>query len=1100
MNGLAKVSPILGGSNMADIPVNSNTPIGNTDDDKTLKKLEAAISKIEAMDAATIKANDNLAKYTQSYRELNKELSSLVGNIKGIKFPNGNVKTSSSNSSDKLTKAASKVVDKEKKTQLKKVNDISSAAAKAVSGTALSALGPIMTATSGIAALGVAIKGLADITKSAETRITNAATALQKMGVALTEQQQQAVNATIAYNKLGNQLSRLGDDIGSFFSPLKEGFANVFSDILSTLGYSTAETDERRNQFELSAVSKARAQAFSGPSQRAIAGGIYDIALGKAVGTKYEGKEAEIAEAISNAVFTGRGAEEYGFNLSDNALIGYMAQQGVDIVNVEITDAMKTAYRYQMLDYEAKLKSTDAIAEQVKSWEQVGIEIDRCKGKLFAFDEVIQLTAVDTRIPEIDGGLSSGGNGSGDGNKKKGPYRINDVTNKIKKEIDRAKDIIDDADDTVDKLDENLDDTTEKIEKETDKFDDTVDKFDESLNKLDKSVNQFDLSVNNFGLHVNKFDTASNLVDKAADKIVSAANVNNTAADKMVNSAKSVSETASKLDTSLNGFKIAVDKMGNVITVIDSAAGTILTASESIGLSADEFVNAAAILEKAGPSIKAAMEEGGANAGEKIRQAIESAKINVTVTNKTIVTHVNEGGVKQEEKDDTPSPEDINKFIAELEEGDSEVTDSLEDSLRNEKNQSHDSKIIQMYHDEENMTEEEFNAKYHRNVSDTAYEYKEYTEDELREMLFGRSTENESEENKSKKDKVLNFLGELGASGVQGGKKLANKMWKNVTAGIFDIGELADFVDAMKQEGIGVTEINKWLPELAKFTLWSPLEFMGTGIYNNLIAEGMDAKWIEEENMDAISEWLAKKGIGVADLIVAGGAEGAGDIVALTKLVAGFFGWAQEELGFDSSGAKDTVEYLQKYQDSVDYITGQALEGNFFSIMGAALGISGTEQQQKLAQVNLGWLDLENLLANPRYKFITYTDENGNAAQQLIVNPYYSRETGEKLSEPEYADGGIGTKEIHGASLFEGNKAEAVIPLESEAGIRYLSDAMREASAGEGIGNQIVVNLTLRGLNLSDNESEWQYVGKKIAEVIDVNLMRRGELNYGSSF
>ena len=100
-----------------------------------------------------------------------------------------------------------------------------------------------------------------------------------------------------------------------------------------------------------------------------------------------------------------------------------------------------------------------------------------------------------------------------------------------------------------------------------------------------------------------------------------------------------------------------------------------------------------------------------------------------------------------------------------------------------------------------------------------------------------------------------------------------------------------------------------------------------------------------------------------------------------------------------------------------------------------------------------------------------------------------------------FADGGIGTREVHNATLFEGNKKEAVIPLESQAGINYLSDAMKQAQEGQvTTSGDIQVYLTLSGVNIADNEAQWQRVGEKIAEVIEVQRQRRGDLNYGSSF
>lgn len=100
-----------------------------------------------------------------------------------------------------------------------------------------------------------------------------------------------------------------------------------------------------------------------------------------------------------------------------------------------------------------------------------------------------------------------------------------------------------------------------------------------------------------------------------------------------------------------------------------------------------------------------------------------------------------------------------------------------------------------------------------------------------------------------------------------------------------------------------------------------------------------------------------------------------------------------------------------------------------------------------------------------------------------------------------YANGGIGTKPVTGATLFE-DGAEAVIPLESQAGIDFLGNAMRQAIGGEeGFGgDQIIVNLNLSGLNVADDDSRWEQIGTKIAEVIDVQRQRRGELNYGAAY
>ena len=105
---------------------------------------------------------------------------------------------------------------------------------------------------------------------------------------------------------------------------------------------------------------------------------------------------------------------------------------------------------------------------------------------------------------------------------------------------------------------------------------------------------------------------------------------------------------------------------------------------------------------------------------------------------------------------------------------------------------------------------------------------------------------------------------------------------------------------------------------------------------------------------------------------------------------------------------------------------------------------------------------------------------------------------------PKFAEGGIGTREMN-IRAFEGNKKEAIIPLETEAGISYLASAMNKASGGDGNtssvgGDTYEINVNLSGLNVADNEAGWERVGKKISEVIDVQRQRRGELSYGGSF
>lgn len=91
---------------------------------------------------------------------------------------------------------------------------------------------------------------------------------------------------------------------------------------------------------------------------------------------------------------------------------------------------------------------------------------------------------------------------------------------------------------------------------------------------------------------------------------------------------------------------------------------------------------------------------------------------------------------------------------------------------------------------------------------------------------------------------------------------------------------------------------------------------------------------------------------------------------------------------------------------------------------------------------------------------------------------------------PSYAAGGVGTHRVDGATLFE-NGPEAVIPLSSQEGINYLSNAMKEAG---GTGSNINVTVELSGINIADNDRQWNEVARKIGERINTVIRREGSV------
>lgn len=89
-----------------------------------------------------------------------------------------------------------------------------------------------------------------------------------------------------------------------------------------------------------------------------------------------------------------------------------------------------------------------------------------------------------------------------------------------------------------------------------------------------------------------------------------------------------------------------------------------------------------------------------------------------------------------------------------------------------------------------------------------------------------------------------------------------------------------------------------------------------------------------------------------------------------------------------------------------------------------------------------------------------------------------------------FAVGGVGTQRIDGATLFE-NGPEAVIPLSTPEGINYLANAMKEAG---GSGSNINVTVELSGINIADNDRQWNEVARNIGERINTIIRREGSV------
>lgn len=117
----------------------------------------------------------------------------------------------------------------------------------------------------------------------------------------------------------------------------------------------------------------------------------------------YGGDIDDIVNSLTQAISTGgTQASKYGLVLDDATLNGWLAmEKGIDGVNVQMSDALRQSYRYQLALYQMNNTGTDGLQQQIAGWKQYGNIIDATKGKVYQFDEVINMGAYNFDIPEI---------------------------------------------------------------------------------------------------------------------------------------------------------------------------------------------------------------------------------------------------------------------------------------------------------------------------------------------------------------------------------------------------------------------------------------------------------------------------------------------------------------------------------------------------------------------------------------------------------------------------------------------------------------------------------------------------------------------------
>lgn len=306
-------------------------------------------------------------------------------------------------------------------------------AATAATGASSKALAGMGTAAVGasaiVAGVAVVLVAMGAAGKYAYERNMDVNRSLMMMGDTANEMTSSSSKTANQMIGIKNTWTRIGDDLSSVFEPVFTMIVDFIGTISKAVESITSPLDKDSQRQFTSSDSKARwytsnlekisgepentslpviggiastakQSGFDNTSAANLAIGTYDMAMKKA--RQYGVEASEVAQKLADAWTTGSdAAKEYGVVVDDQTLIGYMASKGVDIVNTQISDAMKQYYRYDLMQTELNADSNDAMQNQIKQWKQLGMQIDATKQKLFSFDEVIQLSALNTEIPTV---------------------------------------------------------------------------------------------------------------------------------------------------------------------------------------------------------------------------------------------------------------------------------------------------------------------------------------------------------------------------------------------------------------------------------------------------------------------------------------------------------------------------------------------------------------------------------------------------------------------------------------------------------------------------------------------------------------------------
>ena len=1054
----------------------------------TADKFKEASGSIKS-DIAALRSSMNSKNSFEMLNELkdtNSELKEMEERLRKInKFGSSKNKKSSGSSGD----------SKNKKINLSTASDLASLAGDVlgVSKTAgkasksLVTLGGKLGVAAGAAGLLVtSLSVLADISSKSHANILKTSTALRQMGMDVGDVGERSIEASKSINDLKNRISNGLNDIGGVFADFINGVAIKVDGLLDALGIGNEGEVSGKIASVLASISADSKQSgFSQNSAAVLASGTYSVAQILENKGLAGGKQAsEIANDLAEAWLTGSdAAKEYGIVVNDNVLTGYLAAQGIDIANVEITDAMKQYYRYQLMMDQATASNSSEMQDLIKDWTQLGFMIDKTKNKLFSFDEVITLSAADPTIPEVFGDIINPGlddDSIGGDEPSNNKNNNNNNGNNGSEDVNKASDGMKEASDGMKQASDSMKDASDGMQEASDGMQEASDGMKEASNGMQQASNNMSSSFGLFDGSILKLDglfnnDANNLLARL-EAILGSSNTNY---DVLFNINAGFGNNVSLFGNHTLSFGSSVGAFGSYISGFMSgisSLGSIIGSIPSVVSSAAQSVSS--------------MFAGMVNTGKAtLSQYIASGKnLLLGVANNASNGLLSLGG-KLARNISTAAMVGLNKLNVATNGGIANLDLRSRQWLSNIS--SAGSSILS------NISSAGNNVL--GRIGSTGNKVLGSISSAGNNVLGGISSAGQSMINNiiSVGNSVLAAIASAGGGGSRrvssgfssrssrsSGSSRSNNKSSNKSGGIFSpldiVLETGDLISSLKDRETGKYDfsagsIASGVLNMLVSTFTSPIK---QGISGATVGANESFDYIYNKTgsklLAAGAGLLGGAGLGLWNLFSYPWLETAGDVANTAEVVSDALSWL-------SGGAYNTPDWLSSASVSIDRYLNYRQSGH------------GMADISEVALKNPGTFNVE--------------DYFGNLAQILYFDTYMHSRYGTDYGAysgaySSFADGGIGTREIHNASLFEGNKKEAVIPLESTEGIRYLSNALHEAGLPDtgNIGGDIIINLTLSGVNMANNEAEWERVGKKIAEVIDIQRQRRGELSYGSSF